>query len=126
MASSLKEQRLTSWQSMAHQIMGQLLMANYLKPMSMEMVDRSILPKKGDRDRLLTMLIVYHRCVVHKQRRTHSQSLCLEAEALTRLSCNLGQTIRVGHILGKRNVIADALSHPDSILGTEWSLSTQP
>jgi len=59
---------------------------------------------------------------INKQGGTRSLSLCLEAERLIRLTHEWGMTIKARHIPGKRNVLADALSRPDRVLGTEWSL----
>jgi hypothetical protein len=60
---------------------------------------------------------------INKQGGTKSISLCLEAEALIILAFNREQYLRARHLPGRLNVIADALSRPDRILGTEWSLS---
>ena len=59
---------------------------------------------------------------VNKQGGTRSRPLCLEAEILCRLAWRNGHTLRARHIPGKRNVLADQLSRPTRVLGTEWSL----
>ena len=62
---------------------------------------------------------------INKQGGTRSHLLCLEAESLIRLALAHGHEIRARHLPGRRNVLADFLSRPDKILGTEWSLSPQ-
>ena len=59
---------------------------------------------------------------INKQGGTRALPLCLEAEKLLRLVYSRGHFLRARHIPGKMNVIADYLSRPDRILGTEWSL----
>ena len=59
---------------------------------------------------------------INKQGGTRSLDLSLEAEELIRLAMRCGMMIRARHIPGKRNVLADALSRPDRVIGTEWSL----
>ena len=60
---------------------------------------------------------------VNKQGGTRSRDLCQEAEKLIRFAFQHQIFIRARHLPGKRNVLADALSRPDRVLGTEWSLS---
>lgn len=62
---------------------------------------------------------------VNKQGGTRSRDLCLEAERLIRFAFSRKIMIRARHLPGKRNVLADALSRPDRVLGTEWSLDPQ-
>jgi hypothetical protein len=59
---------------------------------------------------------------ISKQGGTRSLSLCLEAEDLIRLAFFRKHVIRARHIPGVRNVLADALSRPNRVIGTEWSL----
>jgi hypothetical protein len=62
---------------------------------------------------------------INKQGGTRSLPLCLEAEALFKIAFARDQILKARHLPGKRNVLADALSRPDQILGTEWSLCPQ-
>ena len=62
---------------------------------------------------------------INKQGGTRSLFLCLEAESLIILAFDRDQYFRARHLPGKFNVIADALSRPDRIIGTEWSLSAE-
>ena len=59
---------------------------------------------------------------VNKQGGTRSRELSLEAECLIRFALKRGLFIRARHLPGRRNVLADALSRPDKVVGTEWSL----
>lgn len=59
---------------------------------------------------------------INKQGGTRSSQLCLEAECLIRFAFKYRLFIRARHLPGHRNVLADALSRPDKIIGTEWSL----
>ena len=58
---------------------------------------------------------------INKQGGTISLSLCLEAEALISLVFYHGHFIRARHLPGRNNVLADALSRPARIIGTEWT-----
>ncbi len=62
---------------------------------------------------------------VNKQGGTRSRELCLEAETLIRFAFEHNLMIRARHIPGVRNVLADALSRPDRVIGTEWSLNPE-
>ena len=59
---------------------------------------------------------------INKQGGTISRALCLQAEKLCHLVRGNGHILRARHIPGKRNVLADQLSRPTRVLGTEWSL----
>jgi len=59
---------------------------------------------------------------INKQGGTRSLQLCLETEKLIKNLQQQDSLIKARHIPGCRNVLADALSRPNRVLGTEWSL----
>ena len=61
--------------------------------------------------------------LIKHQGGTHSPFLSQEAESLLLWAHSLGWILTSKHVKGSRNVMADLLSRPDSILPTEWTLS---
>ena len=76
----------------------------------------------------------YHSCVmistdnttmvsyINKQRGTHSPNLCVEVWEILHWCLEQHIVVRVPHIPGKFNVLADHLSRMDKPLKTEWAL----
>lgn len=62
---------------------------------------------------------------INKQGGTRSRSLSVHSEALNTWAFETKTSLRARHIPGKRNVVADSLSRPNSLPATEWSLSDQ-
>ena len=56
---------------------------------------------------------------------THSSLLNSIAQRILRLAENLPVVISPQFIMGKHNVLADALSRPNQILGSEWTLKQE-
>ena len=57
-SAPLKKQWLTSWQTMAHNMMGQLSLIDRFRTMSMEIVDQSVLPTYEYHKSLIAILDV--------------------------------------------------------------------
>ena len=53
---------------------------------------------------------------------THSRSLNREAQGILRWAESNGVTIRPQFLLGSKNVVADSLSRPNQVQGSEWTL----
>ena len=71
------------------------------------------------------MISTYNTTVVsyiNKQGRTHSPYLCIEVWEILHWCLEHNIVIRVCHILGKFNILADHLSRLDRPLKTEWAL----
>ena len=59
---------------------------------------------------------------INKQGGTRSMSLCRQTKQLLLMCQQEGITLISRHIPGKLNVLADVLSRPTQMSGTEWSL----
>ena len=59
---------------------------------------------------------------INKQGGTWSISLCRQTKRLLVMCQNSKIVLRARHIPGRMNVLADVLSHPTQMSGTEWSL----
>ena len=75
----------------------------------------------------LTVLVASDNSImsyINKQGGTRSIQLCRRTKKLL-LMCQANQIVlRAQHIPGRLNVLADILSHPSQMSGTEWSLHT--
>ena len=60
--------------------------------------------------------------LISHQGGTHSPSLSQETESLLLWASQQGWFLSARHVKGSRNVMADLLSRPNSILPTEWTL----
>ena len=77
---------------------------------------------------------IHHSCVmistdnttvvlyINKQGGTHSPNLCVEVWKILRWCLKHHIVIRICHIPGKFNVLADRLSRMDNVIKTEWAL----
>lgn len=59
---------------------------------------------------------------IQKEGGTRSPSLCMEVWETLRWCLDQGITLRVRHIPGKTNILADRLSRMNKAISTEWSL----
>ena len=59
---------------------------------------------------------------INKQGGTHSPNLCLEVWEILLWCLEHDTVIRIHHIPGKFNILADRLSRLDRLLKTEWAL----
>ena len=81
-----------------------------------------------------SLKIYYHSCVmistdnttvvsyINKQGGTHSHNLCVEVWKILQWCLKHHIVVRICHIPGKFNVLADRLSRIDKIVKTEWAL----
>ena len=59
---------------------------------------------------------------INRQGGTHSPNLCIEVWKILNWCLEQDSVVRVRHILGKFNILADRLSRLDKPINTEWTL----